>query len=252
MAQYAFGAGYIIGKRTDVTGTQVAFFGVTQEWSLDIDQKLVPLMGQYKDPVDIAPGERATTGKVKFARISASTFGNLLFGINPTSGAGFTITGPENHSNLIATTFAVTGGAAFTEDLGLYYHATGVALVPVTAAPTAGQYIPGVSGTGSYTIAAGDESVSGGLDVFYQATTTTQFEIDVNQQLMGTGPVCEIDAYVPYAVQGVAKQLNIQMYAARISKVPFSFKNTGYMIPEMDFTLFTNASGQLMRWASTE
>lgn len=252
MSQWNFGTGTVIGKRTDVAGAQVAFFGVCQEWSLDIDQKLVPLVGQNKDPVDVAPGERTVTGKIKFARLQASTFGNMLFGVTPTAGAGFTIVGPENHSAIGATTFAVTNGSTFTEDLGLFYHATGVALTPVTSAPSAGQYIPGVAAAGVYTINASDESVSGGIDAFYQQSLTTLFEIDVNTVAMGSGPVLELDITNQYAVLGVNKQLNFQLYAARISKVPFAFKNTAFMIPEMDFTLFLNGSNQLMRWAMSE
>ena len=250
--QVQFGVGNVIGKRTDVSGTQVAFFGVTQEWSLDIDQKLVTLLGQYKDPVDVAPGERMVTGKLKFARLQASTFGNLALGNAPISAAGFDMIGPENHSAIGATTFVISNGGTFTEDFGLYYHATGTALVPVTTAPSAGQYIPGATGVGQYTINASDESVTGGIDAFYQVSTTNLFEIDVNQALMGTGPVLELDMSVPYAVQGVTKKLNFQLYAARIGKTTMSLKNTGYLVPEMDFTLFTNGAGNLMRWAMSE
>lgn len=250
--QVTFGAGLVFGSVLNASPEELAFFGVTQEWSIDIDQKLVNLMGQYKDPVDVAPGERTTTGKIKFARVQASIIGNFLLGIVPTSGSGFTIFGPENHSSIGATTFVVTNGATFLQDLGLYYHSTGIALQPTTAAPSAGWYIPGVAATGVYTIAAGDESVAGGLDAFYQASTTTQFEITVGQQLMGTGPAVSLYMNVPYAVQGVAKQLNFQMYAARLGKVSMAFKNNGYMVPEVDFTLYSGANGNLFSWASSE
>lgn len=250
--QLQFGVGTVLGKRTDVTGTQVAFFGVTQEWQIDFAQEIVTILGPNKVAVDSAPGELKITGKIKFARFMATTFGNLMFGVAPTSAAGFDIIGPENHSSIPATTFTVTSGATFTEDLGLYYHNTGVALVPVTAAPTAGQYIAGAAGVGTYTINAADESVAGGIDAFYMVSTTNLFEVDINQQLMGTGPVVELDFAVPYAVQGVTKKFNLQVFSARISKMPLQFKNKAYMVPEVDFTVFANAAGQIIRTATTE
>lgn len=250
--QVVFGAGTCIGKRVDIANLPTIFFGVTQDWSLDIDQKLVTLLGQYKDPVDVAPGERVVTGKIKFARIQASGMGNLLFGVNPVGNAGFDIVGPETRAASAGTTYTVSSGATYLQDLGVYYHNTAIALLPVTAAPTAGQYVAGAAGVGNYTIAAADATVVGGLDFFYQVSLANQFEIDVNTALMGTGPTIELDMSVPYTVAGVQKRLAFQIYAARISKIPLAFKNTGYLIPEVDFTCFTNAAGNLLRWSSTE
>jgi hypothetical protein len=245
--QVNFGSGYAFGIRTDTPNLPVAFFGVLQEWSLDIDQKLVTLFGQNKDPVDVAPGERTITGKLKFARVQATTFGNLVLGVTPTANAGFDIVGPETHTSG-TTTFTVTNGTALTEDYGLYYHNTGIALQPVTAAPSTGQYIPGAAGVGNYTIAAGDESVA--LDAFYQTSIATAYEIDLNTSLMGTGPTCEINCAVPYSVNGVAKKLNFQIYQVRFSKTSNSFKNTSYYIPELDFQ--ASPAGKVLRWVTTE
>lgn len=247
--QVNFGAGTCLGKRTDVANQQNAFFGITQEWSLDIDQKLVTLIGQNKDPVDVAPSERTTTGKLKFARVQANTFGNFAMGVIPTPNAGFDIIGPETNTPT-TTTFAVASASTLTEDLGLFYHSSGIALSPVTAAPSVGQYIAPAPATGIYTIAAGDENKP--LDAYYMVSTTNLFEVDINSALMGTGPTVELDISVPYSVQGVPKKLNFQIYAVRMGKLSLNFKNTGYFIPEFDFTCFTNPSGALMRWASTE
>lgn len=249
MTQYTFGAGYVIGRRTDLPYQPVAFFGTTQDWSFDIDQKLVTLLGQYKDPVDVAPSERLVTGKIKFARMQASTLGNMLLGVVPTANAGFDMVANEGHT-ATTTTFAVTNGSTFLEDLGLFYASSGIALSPVSATPSQGQYIPPTASPGVYTINSLDESI--GINAFYQISTTSQYEIDVNNVLMGTGPTVELDFSVPYSVNGVAKKLNIQCYEARISKMTNAFKNTGYLVPEMDFTLFCNPAGNLFRWSMTE
>lgn len=248
MTQYIFGAGYVLGKRTDVANTQPAFFGTTQEWSFDIDQKLVKLIGQFKDPVDVAPSERDITGKIKFARMQATMFGNMLLGVTPTASSGFDLIGPEAITPG-TTSFTVASGATFSEDLGVFYHSTGVALTPVAAAPAAGQYVAGLAGVGTYTINVADEVA---LDVFYQVTTTSQFKIVLPSQLMGSGPVCELNFSVPYTVGGVAKKFNLQFPAVRFGKTPMNFKNAAYMIPEMDFTCFANSAGNVLTWSMTE
>lgn len=250
--QLTFGAGTVIGKRTDVTGTQVMFFGATESWSVDFSQEIVTLLGQNKVAVDAAPAELKVTGKIKFGRIQASMIGHGLLGVTPSSGSGFFIQGPENKSNIAATTFVVTGGASYTNDLGIMYHGTGIALTPTTATPAAGFYIAGVSGTGTYTIAAADQSVAGGLDVFYLQTSNTDIQIDLNTQLMGTGPVVELDMYAPYAVAGVNKRFGLRVYAARFSKMPFDLGNKKYLVPEVDYTAFANAGGQIASVVTTE
>lgn len=252
MTMYSFGSGTLIAKRTDLANQPVALLAVTQDWSIDITQELVDLVGQSKFPVDVAPGETKVTGKIKFARIQSATINNTILGQTLTAASGFTLTGPENHSAIAATTFTVTNGSTFLEDGGLYYHGTGIGLTPVTAAPSAGQYIPGIAGTGTYTIATADESVAGGLDAFYTNSLTSEFTIAISQQLMGVGPVFELIGAVPYKVQNVQKQFNIKLNAVRASKMPFAFNNKKYMMPEMDYTAFADASNNIGTFSITE
>ena len=250
MAQYNFGVGYVIGKRTDISLTAPAFFGVTQEWSLDIDQKIEVLMGQYKDPVDAAPAARAITGKIKFGRLAASMFGNMVLGVNPTAASGIDIV-PAETKTTSGTTYTVASGATYVEDLGVFYASTGIQLQPVASGPTVGQYVAGVSATGTYTLSSADAAASL-LQFFYQKTTTDQYNMVVGQSLMGTGPVVELNFSNPYAVQGVTKKFNIQVPSARITKAPIDLKNANYLIPEMDFTAFLNAAGTILTWSMTE
>lgn len=250
--QVTFGAGTVVGKRTDVANTQVMFFGVTESWSVDMTQELVELVGQNKVAVDVAPAQLKVTGKIKFARIQSAMIGHGLLGVTPTTASGFFIQGPENKTNVGATTFTVTGGTSFTTDLGIMYHGTGIALTPTTATPAAGFYIPGVAGTGTYTIAAADQSVAGGLDVFYLQTSNTDIEIDLNSQLMGTGPTVELDMYAPYNVAGVLKRFGLRVYSARFSKMPFDLGNKKYLVPEVDYIAYANASGQIASFVTTE
>jgi hypothetical protein len=252
MTMFSFGSGTLVAKRTDLANQPVALLAVTQDWSIDIDQELIKLVGQSKFPVDIAPGENKIAGKIKFARVQATTISNMILAQTVTPASGFQLTGPENHSAIAATTFTVTNGATFTEDCGVFYHGTGIALAPVTAAPTAGQYIAGVAGTGTYTINSADESVSGGLDLFYTNTLTTENQITITNPLMGTGSIFKLIGTVPYKVQNVQKQFSIQLNAARCSKMPFAFGNKKYMIPEMDYEAFADASNTIGTFSITE
>lgn len=245
MSQYNFGVGTIVGKRTDVTGKPPSFLGVIQDIEIDLDQQIKELYGQYKMPVDVAPGQLKITGKAKFARIQASTIDNLLLGEGVTSGAGLDMATAEVHTP-VGTTFTVTNGATFLEDFGLFYAATGVQLVPVVSAPIQGQYIPGVAATGTYTIAAADENTA--LNVYYSFTVTTLNSIVASNQLMGTGPVFELFAAQLYN----GKKINIKLNACRGSKLTLPFKNADYTIMDFDFTAFADASNNWGTIAVTE
>ncbi len=174
----------------------------------------------------------------------------MLLGVNPTAASGIDMVTNETKTTTV-TTYTATAGAAFLEDLGVFYVATGIALTPIASAPTIGTYVAGVSGVGTYTINSSDAGASV-LNFFYMKTATDQFQMVVSQTLMGTGPVVELNFSNPYAVQGATKKLNIQLPAVRISKSPLQFKNTAYVVPEMDFTAFLNAAGNIMTWSMTE
>lgn len=253
MPQYTFGTGTLIAKRTDVSGTQVAFFGVTERWDLDFDQKLVPLVGSQKVAVDVAPATLTVTGEIKFTQIMATTFGNLLFGNQPTAGAGFDLIGPENYGNLTGPNVTIANSATFITDLGVFYHRTGQALIPVTSAPSAGQYIPAEDkSAGIYTFATADFAVPGGLDIWYQSGLTSQNEIDVDNVPMGTGPVLQLIGSVPFAVAGVPKKLNLEFYCAHIGRSPLAFDNKKYLLQSMAFLASADGQGRVCRWSSTE
>ncbi len=250
--QYTFGAGTLLARRTDLATQQVSLLATIESWNIDLDQELIMLVGQYKFPVDIAPGEAKITGKIKQARVQSYLMNNTLLGQTVSAASGFDVAIPENHSTIGATTFTVTNGATFLQDYGIVYHGTGIALTPVTASPSVGQYIAGAASVGTYTINAGDESVTGGLDVYYSYSVTTMFQTSIGQTLMGSGPQFELIFKVPYTVQNTAKTFNGILYAARASKIPYAFKNKGYLIPEIDFSAFANSAGDVGKFSITE
>ncbi len=243
MTAYNFGIGTVIGRRTDTAAatTQPSFFGTIQDISIDMDQTLVELYGQLKLPVDIAPSKLAIKGKAKFARLQLNQLNNMLLGNTVSSASGFDMASAEAHT-ATATTITVTNGATFVQDLGVFYHSNGIQLSPAAAASGAGIYVKGVAGTGTYTINASDESVQ--LDIYYTYTVTTQNQMIGTNNLMGTGPIFELNAVNHYTNNlGVSNELGIRLNACRSSKFTFPFSNIAYTIPDFEFTAFADTSG---------
>ena len=241
MTSFNFGIGTVIGQRTDVAGAQPSFFGTIQDINIDFDQTLVELYGQLKLPADIAPSKLKISGKAKFARLQLNQLNNMILGNTVTTASGFDLAAAEAHT-LTATTFTVGNGSTFITDLGVFYHSNGKQLVPVPSGVTTGSYIPGVLSTGTYTIAAGDESIQ--LDVYYTYSVTTQNSMLGTNNFMGTGPLFSLTAVNHYVNNlGVSNELAIKLNACRSSKWTFPFSNTNYTMQDFDFTAFSDSAG---------
>jgi hypothetical protein len=145
--------------------------------------------------------------------------------------------------------YATTNGAHYTEDLGVFY-ASGMQLQPVTSSPAQGQYIPGTAGTGALTFAAADAGAA--MLTYYGYTATTLVQLSLANQLMGTGPVFELQCKQDYFVQGVEKKLILKLNACRGSKWSLPFKNTDYTIQDFEFTAFADPSNNWGTFAFSE
>lgn len=249
MSAYNFGVGTIGARRTDTANATPIIFGTLQDISIDFDQALKELRGQYKMAVDVAPAELKVTGKAKFARIQANTMNDLLFGQTVTTASGAAMVIAENHV-VAATTQAVTNAGTFLQDRGVFYRATGVQLQRVApAAEATGKYSVNEA-TGTYTFAVGDE-VS--LDFYYTMTVSNLKQISMANQLMGAGPSFELNAQESYTNNsGVANAMYIKLNACRSSKLSLPFKNGDYTIQEFDFTAFADQSNNWGMIATTE
>lgn len=127
-----FGIGAIYGRPVSgnlAVGSTPVQLGIIQDVSIDIDQKLVELRGQSKFPDDVAPSDMNVKGSAGFAKLDLSTFNNLFFADEITSG-GVNIASNEDHA-IPATPFqvTVTNAADFAADLGVLFKATGLPLV---------------------------------------------------------------------------------------------------------------------------
>jgi hypothetical protein len=239
MVAYNFGVGNWFCKRTDVTYTQPVLLGVLQDLELDIDRTMKELIGQYALAVDVAQANMKITGKGKYASVSVNNLNNTILGQTLTSNAGFQIAAPESHT-ATATTFTVTNGATFSEDLGVRYHVGNTQLTPIASTPSQGQYIPGASGVGVYTINSADESVA--LDVYYSYSVTTLNQISAANPLMGAGTTFELLGSNTYNVCGVSKVISIKLNACKASKTGMPFKNVDYLMFDLEFTAFADCN----------
>lgn len=237
MVAYNFGVGNWFCKRTDTANQTVTLLGVLQDMEISIDRTLKELIGQFALPVDVAQAQMKITGKGKYAQVSAGNINNTILWQTQTSASGFQIAAPENHTG--AATVTVTNGATFSEDLGVRYHSSGNPLQPVTATPSAGSYIAGAAGVGSYTFNAAD-TVS--LDFYYSYTVTTMQQISAVNQLMGQGTTFELIGSNTYNVCGANKVISIKLNQCKASKTGMPFKNIDYLMFDLEFQAFADCA----------
>lgn len=253
MTAFNFGVGTVIGRRTDISNPTPLAFGVLQDISIEVDQGLKELVGQYKMPVDIAPATLKITGKAKQARMQANLFNDLILGGTITSASGIAMSTAEAHSVPGSSTYTITATQAvtFKEDLGVFYTATGVQLTRVAASSEAlGKYSVNEA-TGVYTFAPADASAA--VLIYYSYGVTTKNQIALSNQLMGSGPVFEINLSESYTNNaGVTSTVFMKLNACRSSKLSMPFKNTDYTLTEIDFQAFADTAGNWGTWAFSE
>jgi hypothetical protein len=252
MSQYPFASGTLIAKRTDVSNTPPYMFGVLQDITLDWDQKLEELFGQYKMPVALGDGPLKITGKAKFARFQLTGLANLFTGTSITSSTmpELPLTG-ESHT-IPTTPYQVTvTNSTLTplEDLGVFYQSNGVQLTPVASGPTVGQYAFNAA-TGVYTFAAADTGLA--VWTYYSWVATSGQEIVYSNQLMGSAPVFEVYFMNRSPNFGVNKDFVLKLNACKSSKLALPFNNQKFAISEFDFTAMADSSNNGWTLGSTE
>jgi len=224
-----------------------------QDLSLDISQEIVEQRGQYKFPDDTAPGDMKITGKITTGRWEIDLLNQAIFGDTKVTNAP-QIAANEAHSVPAPSgpyTITVTNSATFQTDLGVLYAGAPPAgnqqqLIRVTSGPTTGEY---AVSAGVYTFAAADANVAVQISYKWQpATAGSAFTDQVNQQLMGYGPVCEVYYQLTYntspatATPASAASL-IHLTSVRFSKIAIPIKRKGYTDLELDFEAYANAAG---------
>jgi len=234
---FVFGSGVLIG--TPQGGTPINF-GLAQEISVNISTSTKALFGQYNFPVAIGSGTRKVTGKAKLARISGQALGTLFFGVTPIAGGAQTQFGeaasvPASSPYSYTTSFHAT----FLADQGVVYAATALPLKQVASGPTVGQY--SVS-AGVYTFAAGDAGAAVLISYSYAVTSSGE-SIAVASQLIG--PTVTFSANLFATDPTTGKQFSMLLYNCVADKLALGTKLEDFMVPELDFSCFANAAGQV-------
>lgn len=243
---YVFGTGTLYGvPLTDAAGTAIANptpvqFGTLQEAMGDLSFDEKTLYGAYQFPVAFGRGKAKFEFKAKFADIEAKALASIFFGLSTTAGIRSTV---DNFQAAIpGTPYQVTvtppSSGTWVTDLGVRYASTGIALTRVASAPSAGQYSVAA---GVYTFAAADTATNVLISYEYTATSTTQFQIPISNQLMGQAPSFQCQLALPYE----GKQLTIKLNKCVSSKLSLPFKNEDFAIPDFNWTALADSSNNV-------
>lgn len=242
--QGLFGPGIAIVTRTDVPNASPVNVGFCNEFSYDMSADVKELYGQNRLPLLTAAGTMKCTGKIKAATFSGQALNAALFGGSFTAGqTSLKVTGP---TAIPTTPFTITptvpDTGTFDIDLGVTNAETGEPLTSVASGPTAGEYshVAGV-----YTFSSADHSSAISVKIAYAYTHTAsggQTLLYANS-LIGSQPTFQLD----YSTILYGAEYNMRFFNAISSKLSMGHKLTDFAMPELDFSFFCNAAGNLFQ-----
>jgi hypothetical protein len=242
-----FGAGNMFGTpKTTASGgavsnPTVAQFGVLQDVSIDISFEEKMLHGAKTFPVAFGRGKGKVSGKASFAEVYGRVYGDLFFGIAPSSSikaVAADVAGTVPAVSAYTVTPTVPSSGTWVQDLGVKNATTGVPLTRVASGPTAGQY--SVS-AGVYTFAAADASAAVLISFEYSATSTVAKVITLSNQLMGLAPEFQLHWVQPFN----GKMRTVVFTRCIASKLTLPVKNDDFTIEDFEFTAIADASDSL-------
>ena len=238
-----FKSGFLIGVpnagdlNTNPTPRQ---FGVLQEVSVEFNQDLVELHGQFKYPVDVATGKSKIPIKAKYAAIDGRVLGDLWLGVDPSVGMTIFLIGVYAEAHSIPATpgpyTVVVTNTTGVVDYGVTL-ADGTGLTKVASGVAAGQYEVAPS-TGTYTFAAADQ----GKDILinYSYTSASRGStVQISNTLMGSGPRFALLLFNQYKT----KQLAILFNQCIMGKFSVPRKLAAYAMSDFESQAFADSSG---------
>jgi len=252
--QFAFGSGVFWGTPlTDASGNAITNptpvqLGVLQNVSVDISFDVKELYGQNQFAVAVGRGKGKLTGKAASAQLSAAAINSLVFGQTLTPGLTndyYDVLGQSIPASPSTVTIVAPGAGTFAYDLGVR-NANGVPMTRVSGTPTTGQYSLATGGV--YTFATADAGNTVFISYQYTATSTVAQHSTVKNVLMGQAPMFKADIYVPYG----GKSLVLTLPQAMSTKFTLATKLDDFMIPDFDFSGFSDPSGNVLIWGTSE
>lgn len=243
MSVASFGPGIIIVTRTDTTTPIAVNLGYAQEFSLDVSATTKQLYGQNQFPIAAARGTAKVTGKAKAAVLSGIAWNATFFGQTFAAGRD---TYYFNESHTVATTTqVVTNATGGIVDMGVTYVSSGLPLQRVATATVAGTYSV-VQSTGTYTFVAADEVALNFSYSNFSAAATGQ-QLQITNLPIGQTPTFQMD-YWTNLNQPTSKPFAVRLFSCVASKLQLAGKLEDFIMPELDFDVFANASGQVMNF----
>lgn len=262
MTQYNFGAGALWGvPLQDAFGAAIANptpvqFGVLQDCSIEFSGDVKELFGQNQFAVAVGRGKMSITGKAKFGQINGSILNSLFFGQGLTGGIYAVYYDTSAGTAIPTTPFTITvtppNSGTFTTDLGVK-DTNGNIMTRVASAPTAGQYSVNAS-TGAYLFSSADQTAfaTAGTKVLisyqYTATSTTAQKQTLQNIPMGYAPTFRADFFNQYN----GKLLTMSLLSCVSTKLQLATKLDDFLVPELDFKGFANASNQVATWGVSD
>lgn len=248
MAQYSFGSGSLYGTPTrDSAGNPVMNgatqkFGVLQDVSVDFGYDVKMLHGQLQFPVDVARGKASIKCKAKFGKLNGALYNSLFFGQILVSGTATDIFTDIAGSMIPAVapytiTLEAPNSGTITEDLSVI-GADGTPYEKVDTLPAAGQY---TFAAGVFVFAAADAGKKVFIDYKYTYSAPGTKTITVLNQQMGYTPEFRVELSQKFK----GKPLTFTFPKAVSSKLMFPGKNDDYNIPEFEFEVFADDSGNV-------
>jgi hypothetical protein len=230
-----FGPGAIFLQRTDIANGTPVNIGRANEFQLDQQFNKKELYGQNQFPLFIARGGAKFTAKAKAALVSGIALNSAFFGA--TLAAGQQATALSESGTVASGAYTTTNHATFVADLGVVYAATGLPLAYVPSSPAAGQYS---QSAGVYGFNAADNGKGVFVTYTYGVAGSGQ-QLALANPLLGTTPTFQLWYYT--STNGVP--LNIQLYSCMSDKLSLAFKLEDFMMPELSFSCFANAAGNV-------
>lgn len=242
---YGFGTGSVICRANGIP-TKI---GTLQEIEIDISSDIVELMGQNQYAEAIARGKSKVEGKAKTGRIDMKAFSSLYLGTAiDTSGYTKLIEG-ETHSIPSSGgpyTVQVTNHTSAIEDMGVFYADGSGQLSPVAAGSEATGKYSVAPATGTFTFAAGDSGKA--LLFSYAYLSANGSRVIVTNQAMGINPVFELLLSNGYAnINGII-YTSMKLYSCVANKLTFPFKNSDFVVSELDFSAFSDPNGNVLEF----
>jgi hypothetical protein len=238
---YGFGSGSVIC----VANGNPTKIGTLQDIEVDISASTVELMGQNQYAEAIARGPAKIEGKAKTGKIDLKLFNNIYLG-STLDTTGFDKIIESEAASVPGSgpyTVQVTGHTGFIADLGVYYADGTGQLTAGTVA--AGKYTVDAS-TGTYTFHSSDTAKALLFSYIYKPSTGNNLLI--TNTAMGLNPVFALYLQNGYTTVSGVTYTNLRLYSCVASKITFPFKNSNFMVSDLDFSAFADSSGNVFQF----